>query len=200
MRRGFTLLEVMIALAILAVSLTILIGTQANSVHMTERASRMSSAAMLARSQMIDIEHELLTDGFSDMTEEMRGDFRDDGFDGMEWNAVVEVVELPPEASEQLVNSVTSSLFGSSDGQSEGALTGVAGVGMALPMIVGQIPTMINEMSERMRRVTLEISWPEGEGRGTLTVQQYVVNLNKGGAEGVAKPTVGGLPMAPVAP
>ena len=68
MRRGFTLLEVMIALAILAVSLTILIGTQANSVHMTERASRMSAAAMLARSQMIDIEHELLSDGFSDMT------------------------------------------------------------------------------------------------------------------------------------
>jgi general secretion pathway protein I len=101
MRRGFTLLEVMIALAILAVSLTILIGTQANSVHMTERASRMSSAAMLARSQMIDIEHELLSEGFSDMTEEMRGDFRDDGFDGMEWNAVVEVVELPPEASER---------------------------------------------------------------------------------------------------
>ena len=185
----------MIALGILAVSLAVLIGTQANSVHMTERANRMSLAAMLARSKMIDVEHELLADGFSETTEEMSGDFRDEGMDDMSWTAVIEVVELPPEAAEQLVNEVSTSLFGSADGQAEGALTGAAGVSAMLPMIVGQVPELINDMSKRMRRVTLTIEWPDGKGSQTLTVQQYVVNLNKGGAEGTTDGS--GAPKVP---
>lgn len=190
-RGGYTLLEILIAMAILAVALSVLIGSQANSALMTERANRMAMAAMLVRSKMIDIEGELLSDGFSDMTEEMSGDFDDEGFDDIDWEALIEVVEIPEEAAPALAGEVNSQLFG--DGESGGALSGSSAVSQWLPMILAELPNFINEMATRARRVTLTVSWDEGRHTQTLTAQYYVVNLREGGAEVDLEP-VGGAP------
>jgi general secretion pathway protein I len=190
-RQGFTLIEVLIALAILAMALTVLLGTQAQSALMTERANRMALAALLTRSKMIDIEGELQHDGFSDMTAEDHGDFRDEGADDMTWESLVEVVEIPPEAEEQFVASVYSELFGE-DGEG-GSLSGSSSVTSFMPMIVAQVPQFINQLGERMRKVTLTISWDERGGTQTLTVQQYVVNLNPHGEEGEVETVGGGI-------
>ena len=181
--RGYTLLEVLIAMSILAIALSILLGTQANSAHMTERANRMALASLLVRSKMIDLEGELRTEGFSDTTQELSGDFSDEGFDDMEWEAVIEVLEIPDAASGDFAAAVHTQLFG--DGENQGSLTGSDAVSQWLPMIMAELPGIINQMCERARRITLEISWPEGNESMTLTVEQYVVNLNYGGAEGV---------------
>jgi len=191
-RGGYTLLEILIAMAILAVALSVLIGSQANSALMTERANRMALAAMLVRSKMIDIEGELLADGFSDMTEEMSGDFRDEGFDDIDWEAVIEVVEIPEEAAPALAGEVNAQLFG--DGDGGGALSGSSAVSQWLPMILAELPNFINEMATRARRVTLTVSWDEGRHTQTLTAQYYVANLREGGAEVDLEP-VGGEPM-----
>jgi len=181
--RGYTLLEVLIAMSILAIALSILLGTQANSAHMTERANRMALASLLVRSKMIDLEGELRTEGFSDTTQELSGDFSDEGFDDMEWEAVIEVLEIPDAASGDFAAAVHTQLFG--DGENQGSLTGSDAVSQWLPMIMAELPGIINQMCERARRITLEISWPEGNESMTLTVEQYVVNLNYGGSEGV---------------
>ena len=182
-RRGYTLLEVLIAMSILAIALSILLGTQANSAHMTERANRMALASLLVRSKMIDLEGELRTEGFSDTTQELSGDFSDEGFDDMEWEAVIEILEIPDAASGDFAAAVHTQLFG--DGENQGSLTGSDAVSQWLPMIMAELPGIINQMCQRARRITLEISWPEGNENMTLTVEQYVVNLNYGGAEGV---------------
>ena len=182
-QRGYTLLEVLIAMSILAMALSILLGTQANSAHMTERANRMALASLMVRSKMIDLEGELRTDGFSDTTQELSGDFSDEGFDDMEWEAVIEVLEIPDAASGDFAAAVHTQLFG--DGENQGSLTGSDAVSQWLPMIMAELPGIINQMCQRARRISLEISWPEGRERMTLTVEQYVVNLNAGGAEGV---------------
>lgn len=175
MRRGYTLVEVLVALAILAAGLTVLLGTQAQSAMLTERANRMAMAALLARSKMIDVEGELLSEGFQDTTQELSGDFGDEGADEMEWEAIVEVVEIPPEAAPEFAASISAQLFGGGDQQ--GALSGSTAVSQYLPMIVGMVPDLINQMAQRARRVTMTVSWPEGEGTDTLTVQYYVVDL-----------------------
>ncbi|MEM6734211.1 MAG: prepilin-type N-terminal cleavage/methylation domain-containing protein, partial [Myxococcota bacterium] len=64
MKRGFTLLEVMIALLILAVSLAVLLQAQAGSLANSSRARDMTVATLLARSKMIDIEQVVFDEGF----------------------------------------------------------------------------------------------------------------------------------------
>jgi type II secretion system protein I len=179
---GYTLMEVLVALTILATGLTILLGAQATASRMSERANSMALAALLARSQMIDIEHQLTQDGFSEMEERMKGDFRDFGFDDVEWDALVEVIEITPEAQEEFNSTIYNQLFG--DGDEGGALSGSSGVSSFLPMIMAMIPEQLNAITERSRKVTLTVSWMEGRSELTLTVQQYVVNMNPGGAEG----------------
>jgi general secretion pathway protein I len=189
-RSGYTLLEVLIAMAILAIALSVLLGTQSTSALMTERANRMAQSALLARSKMADIEHELLGDGFSDMEERMNGDFQDEGFPSIRWDAVVEVVEIPPEAAPEFAANINAQLFG--DGAQGGALSGSTAVSQWMPMILAEVPNIINQMAERARFVTLTIEWDEGRHTQSLTIQQYVVNLNRGGAEG----NIETLPMA----
>ena len=172
---GYTLLEVLIAMSILAVSLAILIGSQANSAMMTERANRMALASMLVRSKMIDIEGELKVEGFQETNQDFSGDFGEEGFEEMEWEALVEVLEIPTEAAPAFGAQINSQLFG--DGESQGALSGSDAVSQWLPMIMAEIPTFINDMCERARRITLTITWPEGDGEMSLTVEQYVVDL-----------------------
>lgn len=179
-RRGYTLLEVLIAMSILAVSLAILIGSQANSALMTERANRMALASMLIRSKMIDIEGELRTEGFQDTNQEFSGDFHEEGMDEMEWEALVEVLEIPPEAAPEFAAQINQQLFG--DGESQGSLSGSDAVSQWLPMIMAEVPNFINDMCTRARRITLTVTWPEGRNNEmSLTVEQYVVDLTSPG-------------------
>ncbi len=199
--RGYTIMEVVIAMAILAMSLVVLLGTQSNSVVYSERANQMAIAALMARSKMIDVEHEILEDGFSDFTEQMGGDFRDEGFPDMRWEAIIDVVEITPDAEAEFGAAVNEELFGSGD--EGGSLTGASSVSQFLPMIVAQIPVFINDIGERVRRVTLVIEWDDRGGVQQLTVQSFVVNLSEA-EEPLVDPSLAGPPIdrnnAPVLP
>jgi general secretion pathway protein I len=68
--RGFTLLEVMIAIAVLAVALPILLGLRNRDAAMIDRARAMTEAALLAQEKLFDT-HLL---GFPPLGEQ-QGDF-----------------------------------------------------------------------------------------------------------------------------
>ena len=63
-QHGFSLLEVLIALAILGMSLGVLLQSQAQSLDATGRARDYNIASSLMRSKLVDIEAEVLGDGF----------------------------------------------------------------------------------------------------------------------------------------
>lgn len=67
MRRGFTLLEVMVAVAILGLGLTAILSAQTGAVSGTAHARNMSLAVGLGRCRMSEIEQELARDGFQEM-------------------------------------------------------------------------------------------------------------------------------------
>jgi general secretion pathway protein I len=94
--RGFTLLEVMMALAILGLGLTVLIKSAAGSIFNAQQAHMMGVVTDLARAKMYDIEETLLKDGFSD-TEQKEDDkaFTDEGWPSIKYSYKVEEVELP---------------------------------------------------------------------------------------------------------
>ncbi len=82
-RAGFTLLEVMIALAILTSGLMVLVDSQAYSVLMTKETDRLLVATMLAEEKMGELQLLVEKQGFSDQDIEERGDFSDFGTEGL---------------------------------------------------------------------------------------------------------------------
>ena len=101
--RGFTLIEVMAALAILAVGLAMLLRATSNTVRRAEKTRVMSAAIVLARGKMYDVEEALRKDGFQQMSDvglpENEGDFEDEGWPQIHWKVEIREIELPsPEA------------------------------------------------------------------------------------------------------
>jgi prepilin-type N-terminal cleavage/methylation domain-containing protein len=79
LRRAFTLLEVVIALAILAVGMTVLLQTQATAVVMTSEADKMRIGTLLAQEKMAECELYVEKNGFSSEDIDEDGDFSDFG-------------------------------------------------------------------------------------------------------------------------
>ena len=86
--KGFTLLEVMIAMSILAITLVVVFQSQSQSISMAGRARFETTASLLAQSKMAEIEAANPENVVSDS-----GDFGDD-FPGYSWQVDVTETEI----------------------------------------------------------------------------------------------------------
>ena len=94
--RGFTLLEVMVAVAILGLALTVILSAQAGLYAAGSHTHNESIAIGLARCKMGEIEEELLTDGYSELDQSEEGPCCDDDTPRkMRCKWKIERVELP---------------------------------------------------------------------------------------------------------
>lgn len=194
--RGFTLLEVMVALSILALSLVAIAGINANSFQASNYAKHLTVATLLARSKMIDVEEELREDGFGDDEKTFDGDFSDEGYPGMRWRAVARPVEvdvanllgpfLGGEVSSDKLPSEMQAFLGAMNGElpaiGDEANNFVEQVqGSDLKKLVGgeQMEVIFKQVGETLgnsiREITLEIEWgKEGVDLETVKFVQYV--------------------------
>jgi general secretion pathway protein I len=197
--RGFTLLEVMVALAILATTLVVLLQIITNNVRATNHAKLTTAATLLVRSKMTDIEDGILENGFSTDDESEKGTFRDQGYPDFRWDSRIERIELPTDMK-QLAEQKTTDDSKSKDPMQ--ALTGMMGglmSGFMDPIRIG--------LEESVRRVTVKVTWDE-VGRRDLNFElvQFLTDPAKldaaltGGAPGMAGATTpGGTPGSGVA-
>ncbi len=81
-RAGFTLLEVVVAIGILAVSLLVLVDSQATAVLMTSETEKILTGTGLAQEKMAEAMLRLEREGFRESDLEEEGDFDDYGADG----------------------------------------------------------------------------------------------------------------------
>jgi prepilin-type N-terminal cleavage/methylation domain-containing protein len=94
--RGFTLLEVMIGLALLGFGLVVLIKSTTGSIMGAKRAQMMGVVTDLSRGKMYDIEEKLLKEGFTDTDQSEDGKtFDEEGWPEIKYSYKVEPVELP---------------------------------------------------------------------------------------------------------
>ncbi len=94
--RGFTLLEVLVAIAILGLGLTVVLSAQSGVFYSYSRATRMSQAPGLLRCKMEELELELATKGYSLVDEEDEGECCEDtDADDYHCSWKIERVELP---------------------------------------------------------------------------------------------------------
>lgn len=80
-RQGYSLLEVVVAMAILVTSLTILIQVQGDAVEMTQTAERYVTATQLAQEKLTEVTLFIEREGITESEIEESGDFDDLGDD-----------------------------------------------------------------------------------------------------------------------
>jgi general secretion pathway protein I len=86
--RGFTLLEVMIAVAIIGIALVAVLGSQSQSLSLASEAKFNTTAALLAQGKMAEIETESMENLSSDS-----GDFGED-FPNYHWEYTVSSLSI----------------------------------------------------------------------------------------------------------
>jgi general secretion pathway protein I len=210
--RGFTLLEVMIALAILSVALVALSNLNGGAVAMHAYSRRATEATLLLRGKMLDVEDDLQKNGFSDFTDEKHGDFSAEGAAGYAWSAEIlkPDVELDPAQLLTLLGATgnkggpTSNVSGAAQtlaaslSGAPGATQGVSGAGgaamLAGPMggmFMNEAKTFIETLKKSVREIRLTVSWQDGKSRRDVSASQIVVILPE---------SVGQTPGAPPPP
>src|SRR6478672_6831857 len=104
--QGFTLLEVIVALAILGVSLMGIFDLNSGAIASHAYAKRLTVATMLARSKMEDVKQKLYDEGFSTDDQELSGDFGDEGFGSFKWKAKILAPRTADVSPDQLIGAL----------------------------------------------------------------------------------------------
>jgi len=101
--KGFTLMEVMVAMAILAIALVSIFQLQSQSISMATDSRFMTTAALLAQSKMVEVETQ---SPLSNKTE--NGDFVPD-YPQYAWQLIIGDTQLPQ--FKKIEVTVTNKLF-----------------------------------------------------------------------------------------
>jgi general secretion pathway protein I len=174
---GFTLLEMLIAISVMAIATSVLMGTQSSSTRMLVHANDLSTVVMLTRAKMQDIEYKTLRDGFVEGFEDSdRGTFRAEGYPDVSWEVTIERIEIGDDAANSFVTAMEEQLFGGEENSGSIGGAGIA-VGQAVPLLITMLPSMINRLGERIRLITLTVSWEHLGKPQSLTVSQYIVQV-----------------------
>ncbi|NUN16008.1 MAG: prepilin-type N-terminal cleavage/methylation domain-containing protein [Myxococcales bacterium] len=125
--RGFTLLEMMVALAIAAIALAAISSAHSSSVVNSSKVYRMTTAALLMRGIVLDIEEEYQIDGFPENDQEGEDCDVPRPFDrDFTCEYSIEGMEFEEGQLESLASAALGSLTG---GQDPSSLLGGAGGG-----------------------------------------------------------------------
>lgn len=207
--RGFTLLEVMVALAVLAGALMALADLSGNALRNYGYARDLSVATLLARAKMAEETEKLEDAGFRDFDQTEDGNFSDQGYPSYRWKLEVMKPDSSLTAEKMLAGllgagpddadagALIGQLLGTGKGGG-GATSGLPG-GAAGGLLQGQITTFVEELKKSVRRVRLTVSWKDGKTEHAFDVSTVLVVLNPrapGGAHGAEPdipPSVGGV-------
>ena len=178
--KGFTLIEVMFAIAIIGVGIGSVIIAENNSLNTTFRAKRMSTVAMLAKNALIEAERELNSKTFDEVKDEYSGKF-DAPFAEYSWERKIKKITFP-----NLMESLASGGGGSAPaGGTAGAAGGAsasgspsfAGVTSSDDNITNVIKIATNYLSKSTREISITIKWKDKGEDQKFSVSQYWVDL-----------------------
>jgi general secretion pathway protein I len=198
---GFTLLEVMVALVVLAGSLMAVADLSGNALRNYVYARDLSVATLLARGKMAEMEEKYEDVGFTDFDQSEDGNFSDQGQPGMRWK-----LELKKPTSDLTPEKILGAFLGGGDGDvgtqdmvgkllgGEGGGSSKGGPSAGTPggllggVLQGQIKAFTEEIKNGVRRVSLRVSWKDGKIENGFDVSTYWVVLHPKAAGGARGP------------
>lgn len=200
---AFTLLEVMVALAVLAAAMMAVADLAGGALRNFGYGRDLSNATLLARGKMAELEERYEDSGFRDFDETSEGDFSEEGHPGVRWKAEV----LKPAAdltAEQLLavflgsspedadtQQMLAKLLGGGTPGAAGAAggtaaSGVPGGGLGT-VLQAQLTAFAEELKRALRELRLTVTWKDGKKDHGFSVATHLVVLNPkapGGSRG----------------
>src|SRR5688572_29176247 len=169
MKRAFSLLEVMVALAILSVGLVLLMQVQARSAELAIQAREMTVATMLARGKLYDCQTDLMKKGFSIGDYDEEGNFDDEGYPNFYWECHGYKPEMP--TGEIGDTSGAASAFGlgaTEDAANASGSNPADEMGMSfLGPVLSQMSTVLGDS---IRELTVIVRWGTGVDQQEMVV------------------------------
>lgn len=158
-QQGFSLIEIMIALAILSISLVSLYSGVASSIRSSREANKVRIATQLSRQKMTEImlslEEEIARGAFPDEKEES-GEF-EKPFESYRWFYEIKKVEIPvvSPTGEMVEDAFKNSSGDPNQNKDPTAFEQIA---------AGQISQAVSKkLSESLRELNLKVSWGEAQ-------------------------------------
>jgi prepilin-type N-terminal cleavage/methylation domain-containing protein len=160
---GFTLFEVIIAMAIMVLALSSILAIESGSINASARAKQMSIVAMLARNEMIMTEFDIEGKTFDEIEKDKTGQF-EAPYGDYTWKRAIKEIEFPP------INPAAGANPDGSQGAGNDQDNG-ANVDTMAKLIT-------NYLSKALREVSVTIVWKKSGKEQTFTVATYWVDLN----------------------
>jgi len=201
-RKGFTLLEVMIAVAILGLALTAIFSSEVGASNIAQRAKRQNVATTLARCKMGEIEELVSIEGLPLVEKEDEDNCCEHApVEGYECSWIIERVILPEigldeegepgdeddaedsgiaESRERLNESYETVV--AEGGTPQEVVAGEAGNLAMLAFEIGY-PILKPFFEEQVRRATVSVRWQEGDDERGFDVVQFLVSDQPARAE-----------------
>ncbi len=173
--RGLTLLEVMVAMAILALSMTSLMASQMASIRATRYAQHVTSIAFLAEFQLIEVEYVMRKEGGWVLEDKIyEGTFAAQGWGDIRYKCIVDFLEIPDysklraakDDSDRAAQGESSVYYKSAGDKAFGALA------MVWPMIKQAIERSI-------RKVKCTVFWKDGNLQNEYTIYTFWADPEK---------------------
>lgn len=161
---GFTLLEVMIALAIMAIAVASVTLLKSNATRNLEASKKMTIVTMLARNAMIEAETTIEGKTFTEVKEEETGQF-EAPYQEYQWIRKVKEVEI----ALPNLGDLMKKMGGGEDTEDPNSGN----------VFAEQLMKIVSKyLSEAVREVSVTIKWPTSRGSDTFTLTTLWINLN----------------------
>jgi general secretion pathway protein I len=194
--RAFTLLEVMVALAVLALALSAASDVVGGALRNHVRARQLEVATMLARGRLAETEARYEEEGFRDFDQDQTGSFEDQGHPEVTWRleTIKPQLELGPDAVLKALTGVDGGVAGllgldakgqgpGASGAAGGPVTSLAGsplAGPAVAMIQQQLTSLGEKLKAGVRELRLTVGWKDGRTAESFTLVTHLVVLSSG--------------------
>ena len=172
LEQGFSLIEVMVSLAILALGLVIVSRIVTGNVRAANHARMTTAATFLARTRISMMEQSLQEYGFVEMDGEDKGDFSQEGFPSFRWYTNVERIELPADSTQKVQQSASQASLSTNPME---MLSGFMGGFMATLMD----PIRLG-LQESVRKFTVRVQWNEaGKPEQSIEVVSFLTDPSR---------------------
>jgi len=164
---GFTLLETIIALAIMVIAFASILSIESNSISATEKARQLNTVAMLAKNKMVETEYAIEGRAFDEVKKEDGGAFNAP-FEDYRWKTEVKEIKFP------------SLNFSGGGGQGKDAGSSGNSNSNSGGQDLGDLMTKLvtQYLSKALREVSVTIIWKKGSSDQQFALSTYWVDLN----------------------
>jgi prepilin-type N-terminal cleavage/methylation domain-containing protein len=167
MKRAFSLLEVMIAVAILAIGLVVLLQVQTRSVMLAQEARDMTVATMLARGKLLDCQADLVKKGFSVGDYDEQGTFDEEGYAQFSWECHGYKPDMPVADTADITQAMSG---GGDDAPAQ------PGADMGMQFLAPIMSQMSSILGDSIRELVVIVRWGSGDETQEMRVTTHVID------------------------